>query len=245
MTAGFKTLQVDGSSAAHGTFDVDYWNQRWADDSIGWYRDHVNYHLEEEVLKLEKSGKKCLKVFIPLCGNQFDLYWLAKRGHEVVGVECSKIGIERFFNQNNLTYTLFKTKAVKGALTYKADTLKLKIIRADIFDLDTAILSERRDFDLIFDRAAMVCIEPSKLTEYCEILQSLLNKGGYMLVEGIERKGGSLPGPPYTLSEPKIEELFKGFDAVHLIAGEKDDEVIPTEVGEITVDVYRVARIIE
>ena len=43
---------------------------RWADDSIGWYRDHVNYHLEEEVLKLEKSGKKCLKVFIPLCGNQ-------------------------------------------------------------------------------------------------------------------------------------------------------------------------------
>ena len=31
--------------------------------------------------------------------------------------------------------------------------------------------------------------------------------------------------------EPKIEKLFKGYDAVSLIASDEDQEVIPSEVG--------------
>jgi len=242
------SMEFDGSisSRAELKFDVDYWNKRWADNSIGWYRNHVNYHLEEEILKLEKAGKKFLRVFIPLCGNQYDMLWLAKRGHEVVGIECSKIAIEGFFKDHNLTYARCKTKAVENSVTYKSDSMNLKIIRGDFFDLDPSFrLNDSKQFDLIFDRAAMVCIEEKKLEKYCSKLQSLLTKGGYLLLEGIERVGGSLPGPPYTLLEPKIEKLFKGYDAVRLIASDEDQEVIPSEVGSIRVDVYRVSPVAE
>ena len=37
--------------------------------------------------KMINNFKKHLKISV-----KFDMLWLAKRGHEVVGIECSKIG---------------------------------------------------------------------------------------------------------------------------------------------------------
>ena len=82
------------------------WLSRWENNNIGWHSDEVNLQLIERLSELNLvTGDK---VFIPLCGKSNDMIYLLGRGFFVVGVEMSKIAVEQFFLENNLTYKVTK-----------------------------------------------------------------------------------------------------------------------------------------
>lgn len=49
----------------------------------------------------------------------YGLYRFADRGHSVVGVEISELGIREFFTEQNLSYTEEPIMAIPGAKVFK------------------------------------------------------------------------------------------------------------------------------
>ena len=96
------------------------WLSRWENNNIGWHADEVNLQLIERLSELNLvTGDK---VFIPLCGKSNDMIYLLGRGFSVVGVEMSKIAVEQFFLENNLSYKeAEKNKKLKGIDAFKID----------------------------------------------------------------------------------------------------------------------------
>ena len=53
--------------------------------------------------KLNPDGKTQLILF-PLCGKSVDMKAILDVNHHVIGIECAQLGIEAFFNENNIQY---------------------------------------------------------------------------------------------------------------------------------------------
>ena len=71
------------------------WHDRWATGRTGWHETDGNAGLRAH------WNFDARRVLVPLCGKTPDLVWLAKRGHEVVGVELSDIAIREFFAEHS------------------------------------------------------------------------------------------------------------------------------------------------
>lgn len=86
----------------------EFWHKRWTSNQIGFHLPEVNPYLQRywPQLGLEEGAR----VLVPLCGKSLDLLWLAKCGHEVLGVELSEKAVEDFFTSINLT----RTSAIRG-----------------------------------------------------------------------------------------------------------------------------------
>ena len=114
------------------TTTAEYWLKRWENNDIEWQRDTVNKFLIKYIHELT-SGRSNLRVFVPLCGKSIDMLWLADQGHSVVGVEVAKLGIESFFEENSLTFSLEKVKlaaAVDLVDVYKCVEKQITIFAA-------------------------------------------------------------------------------------------------------------------
>lgn len=61
-------------------------------------------HFQKHVLaKLDPNTEPQLILF-PLCGKTVDMKAVLDVNHHVIGIECSSLGIEAFFNENNIQY---------------------------------------------------------------------------------------------------------------------------------------------
>ncbi len=45
-------------------------------------------------------------VLFPLCGKTVDMKAVLDAKHQVIGIECAQLGIEAFFNENNIQYKI-------------------------------------------------------------------------------------------------------------------------------------------
>jgi thiopurine S-methyltransferase len=90
------------------------------------------------------------RVFVPLCGKSLDMIWLAKQGHEVIGVELSPIAVRAFFRENHLQP--IRRKAGKFTLWQHG---QISILCGDYFSLTTADLGQ---IDTVYDRAALTAL---------------------------------------------------------------------------------------
>jgi hypothetical protein len=66
--------------------------------------------------KLTSNERQQCVVF-PLCGKTVDMKAVLDAKHQVIGIECAQLGIEAFFNENNIQY---KTENNQYQ-TYKVD----------------------------------------------------------------------------------------------------------------------------
>ena len=76
------------------------WRSRWAEGRTGWHEPEGNAGLHAAWPALPEHSS----VLVPLCGKSPDLLWLAKRGHEVTGIELSEIAVRDFFAENAIEY---------------------------------------------------------------------------------------------------------------------------------------------
>lgn len=61
-------------------------------------------HFKKHVLAKLDSNSRPQYVLFPLCGKSVDMKAVLDVNHRVIGIECAQLGIEAFFNENNIAY---------------------------------------------------------------------------------------------------------------------------------------------
>ena len=167
--------------------DQSFWSGRWAQNQIGFHEGKPNALLVAHVARIESAGKK-LRILVPLAGKAADLAWLAARGHEVVGVE-------------------FVRKAVEELFAETKDATGLTMICDDFFAVhpDTA-----GRFDVVYDRAALIAIDPPKRAAYVAHCRTLLRDGGTTFLVSVDYDQTKAEGPPWSVDEAMVRALYEG-----------------------------------
>lgn len=158
------------------------------------------------------------RVFVPLCGKTVDLAFLTTLASEVVGVEGIRVALEQFAEEHpDLKVSAATTdEPTDGYERFVGE--KITLLKGDYFDLDSAKTGGQ--FGMIFDRAAMVAIEPKMRPAYVDVLGKLLAPGGIVLLVVLERKGSEeamKKGPPYSIPESTVRTLYEAQDWVESI----------------------------
>ena len=176
----------------------DFWHQRWHDNQIGFHQDKPTPLLLKHwpSLALPRGSR----VFVPLAGKSLDMLWLASRGHRVLGVEIEQLAVEQFFAENGLVPTMHQSQY---GTHYRADEIEL--IRGDAFALDASVLS---DCDAVFDRAALIALPPDMRRRYVHELYARLPPSCRGLLITLEYPPHEKQGPPFTVPEPEVRELY-------------------------------------
>lgn len=180
----------------------EFWAKRWIEGQIGFHEGKPNDLLAAHVKRLESaSGKDKLRIVVPLSGKAFDLRWLAERGHEIVGIEVVWEAVQAFFAEWNASPPVASGK--HRSLTAKGVTL----VCADVFEAAPAELGR---FDALYDRAALVALEPSTRERYVATCRSLLGDGGKIFLVAFSYDQALAPGPPWSIDEATVRKLYAG-----------------------------------
>jgi len=150
---------------------TEEWLQRWATGRTGWHEAGGNAGLRAH---WRAQGGT---VLVPLCGKTPDLRWLADRGHRVIGVELSDIAVQEFFAEQGLSC---KHHDAGPFTRYEATDAAVTIYRGDYFEFDAG------PFDALYDRGALVAIDPDQRRRYAEHTRQLLVPDSPRLIVTLE-----------------------------------------------------------
>ncbi|HJP19014.1 MAG: thiopurine S-methyltransferase [Gammaproteobacteria bacterium] len=148
--------------------DPEFWHERWKKNEIGFHQEDINGPLQKywQSLKLDDNER----VFVPLCGKSRDLLWIQSRGHPVLGVELSPLGVETFFKENRLQASSISDDKF---IRWKCGTLD--VLCGDFFDLRPSHLEGVAG---VYDRASLVALPPEMREQYAKHFVSVLPQSG-------------------------------------------------------------------
>lgn len=97
---------------------------------------------------------------------------------------------------------------------------KIELLRGDFFELDEQHTAGR--FDVIFDRASIVAIQPALREKYVAVMGKLVQPGGKILLVTIVRCSGDAvqdasSGPPFSVTEEEVRRLYEGNEWVESV----------------------------
>lgn len=176
----------------------DFWHQRWQDNRIGFHQDKPTPLLLKHWPSLQLPPNS--RIFVPLAGKSLDMAWFAARGHHVLGIELSRLAVEQFFAGQQLTPEVRDSPLGRR---YRAGNIEL--ICGDAFALDADVLA---DCDAVFDRAALIALPPGLRRRYASELYAHLPAGCRGLLITLEYPPHEKQGPPFTVPEREVHELF-------------------------------------
>jgi len=179
--------------------DPNFWQDRWKQGQIGFHRSDVNPFLVEHwgALGLQANDR----VFVPLCGKSLDMLWLRDRGHSVLGVELSPIAVRDFFVAAWLTPEVSRSNAFEVS-----NTKGIEIRQGDFFALGAEDFVGVR---AVYDRAALIALPPNLRVAYARALREKLPKSVRMLLVVLEANPASTGGPPFSVTEKEVRELYE------------------------------------
>ena len=183
-----------------------YWLSRWAENRIGFHLDDVNPLLKRFLPKFRTVPGR---VLVPLCGKSLDLAWLAAEGYDVVGVDLSEIAARSFVSEQGIDAVSTDEPPFK---VWRGENVTLFI--GDFFDLTP---EKSGLFDLVYDRAALIALPRDVRPLYARRLRSLLTTEGSILLISLEYDSAKMEGPPYTVPESEMRQIFSGWsiDKLH------------------------------
>lgn len=190
------------------------WTNRWSDKRIAFHLPTPHPVLEKQIDKLELNENS--RMLVPLCGKSVDLRYLAELGVDVVGVEGVQTALDDFLEENSATRG-------PGDLVQIGDA-KLTYVVGDFFDFE----SEDK-FTAVFDRGSLVAVDPGDRKKYVEtITRNLAEKAKILLVSTEHDPFAALDGarklgPPHSIDEDTIRELYQGFTITPLSRESKDE----------------------
>ena len=176
----------------------DFWHQRWQDNRIGFHQSTPTPLLQKHWPMLGVPAGAT--VFVPLAGKSLDMLWLAQQGYRVLGVELSRLAVERFFAEHGLHP---ETETTRYGTRYRAGDIEL--VCGDAFGLDEAILA---DCAAVFDRAALIALPPELRRRYVRELHARLPAGCRGLLITLEYPQDERAGPPFSVAEDEIRALY-------------------------------------
>uniref|UniRef100_A0ABK0LVZ0 Thiopurine S-methyltransferase n=1 Tax=Rattus norvegicus TaxID=10116 RepID=A0ABK0LVZ0_RAT len=222
MTIGIKE-HPDAEVQKNRVLTLDDWQDKWVTRHIAFHQEQGHQLLKKHFDTFLK-GQSGLRVFFPLCGKAIEMKWFADRGHTVVGVEISEIGIREFFAEQNLSYTEEPLTEIAGAKVFKVCTdyeffrehflILLQHFRPSQIkrnNLSLPSLWSRANigkFDRIWDRGALVAVNPGDRDRYADIILSLLRKGYHYLLVVLSYDPTKHTGPPFYVPDAELKKLF-------------------------------------
>ena len=221
--------------------DIAFWLERWNNGEIGFHKEHINpylgYYYGQQGPAQEK--RKDLKVFVPLCGKSRDMWWLSQSGYDTVGVECSEIAVEDFFKEQQLEYDKTETER---HVSYSGE--QLEILLGDFFSLEKGDLGRITD---IYDRASLIALPVDLRRDYVKKITELQDTRTRTLLITLTYPEGKMEGPPFSVSEDEVNELYSENYEITKLAAKNiiEDEQRFKERGlnELVETAYKLKRI--
>jgi len=177
----------------------DFWAQKWNQGQTGFHEGAPNDLLVKHIARIE-AVKPHARVLVPLSGKAIDLRWLAERGHDVVGVEFVDKAVRAFFDEQKLEPV---ESVIGGAPALSAGGVTL--VRGDFFEVASEALGQ---FDVVYDRAALVAIDPLLRARYVETCRARLAEGGATFLVVFAYDQSRAPGPPFSIDPELVRELY-------------------------------------
>ncbi|MFT5584429.1 MAG: thiopurine S-methyltransferase [Cognaticolwellia sp.] len=201
--------------------EASFWLSRWEQNQTGFHETEVHSDLLEfgENWLSAASGGPKKDILVPLCGKTKDLVHLAKLGHSVVGVELSELAAAAVFNEAKLAFTQTKQGPFQ---VFRAQDLDLEVRVGNFFKLPA-----KPSFDAVWDRAAMVALDPERRARYAEHLIQLVRPGGAMLVNIMEYPQEQMPGPPHAISFDDLGAVYGAHFKLELLKEEDEIDHLP------------------
>lgn len=178
--------------------ELEFWEQRWQEKQTGFHLAEVNPYLIEHFTDLDLAAGS--GVFVPLCGKSLDMIWLASQSYKVLGVECSQLAVESFFNENQISFEVDKSQRFN---CYQSENIS--IFQGDYFDLGSEDLS---DISAIYDRASLVALPEDMRQKYADKLISLTPEQARVLLVTLEYDQAVMSGPPFSVTESSVRKLY-------------------------------------
>ena len=177
--------------------DHDFWIERWSRDEIGFHMDERHEFLHQYYHRLHVGPET---VFVPLCGKSPDLLWLRQQGAKVLGVELSELAVRAFFAENGLDAEIDESGAIP-----RFHSAGVTLFQGDLFQLSP---DDFRHVRAVYDRGSLVALPPPMRREYADFLCRSLPIDSRILMVGYDYDQAELPGPPFAVPLPEIEQLF-------------------------------------
>lgn len=182
--------------------EPSFWLERWDQGQIGFHQDRVHADLQANADWL--LGERIL---VPLCGKSWDLPWLARCGVQVVGVELAEKAVRALVEEHELPHTVRDEGRHR---VFVSD--RLQVWCGDFFELPEAT----GPFDAVWDRAALVALEPDQRERYVDRVRRLA-PGGRLLLNVVDYDPAVMTGPPFAVTADAVRQLY-GADRVELVA---------------------------
>lgn len=187
---------------------ADFWHEMWESGVVGFHQSEINAFLQQHWQRLQLQGNEL--VLVPLCGKSLDMLWLKQQGHDVIGVELSHKALDEFLSENAISAEPVKHDRFCG---YELDGMTL--LCGDFFELSA---DDCQQVKAVYDRAAIVALPPQMRRDYVRHLQKILAKGTQFLMVTMEYDQTQLNGPPFSVPEAEVRELFAEFASVDRIS---------------------------
>lgn len=201
---------------ADRVMELSEWDQRWQENKIGFHQPVVHRMLESN-MDAVVNGRSGVRFFFPLCGKAVDMKWLADLGHSVVGVEISEKAIREFFQENNLTYSEEAVPSVPGAKLFQSSEKNISLYQCDLFSFSSSVAGQ---FGAIWDRGALVAINPRDRERYATLIVSLMAADCRYLLDTLLYNPEQYKGPPFFVPDEQVHSLFGSRCDVRLLQSE-------------------------
>jgi len=180
--------------------DAEFWHSRWRDNLVAFHKERTNRYLEKYFDALELGDGD--RVLVPLCGKSVDMRWLREQGCTVTGVELSDIAVRDFFSEQGIAASARQAGAFR---ILEGDGIEL--LQGDFFALDATHTAK---VSAVYDRAALVALPGELRVRYVDHLTSLLAPEVPMLLLTFEYPAHEIDGPPFSVDEAQVRELYAG-----------------------------------
>lgn len=192
---------------------LEEWQEKWVNRNISFHQERGHQLLKKHLDTFLKD-EKGLRVFFPLCGKAVEMKWFADRGHSVVGVEISELGIREFFTEQDLSYSEEPIAEIPGAKVFKSSSGNISLYCCNLFDLPRVNIGK---FDRIWDRGAFVAVNPGDRKRYADVMLSLTRTGFQYFLCVLAYDPTKHAGPPFYVPDAEIERLFGSVCNIHCL----------------------------
>lgn len=183
-----------------------FWEERWNLGQTGFHEGAPN-----ELLRRHVGALGAGRVYVPLCGKSNDLSYLRDHGFDVTGVEVVPSAIAQLFAELGP-----EPPRVDEVPPFRRHSgAGLTVLEGDAFALTSAHLGG--EVDAVFDRAALVAVDPSTREAYVARLAAVLRPGGRVLLVSFDYDQAKLSGPPWAVSSEVVHALCDAAFEVELL----------------------------
>ncbi|KAM4706063.1 thiopurine S-methyltransferase-like isoform 1-T2 [Rhinophrynus dorsalis] len=197
-------LKISSEIKQDRVLTANDWVQRWENRNIAFHQDNIHQFLSE-FLDTMLNNREQLNIFFPLCGKAVDMKWLAHMGHNIVGVDVSEIGLKEFFEESKIDYVEEAMTEIPGAKVFKSTSGNISLYCCNIFDLSDSLIGK---FGGIWDRGAMVAMNPCDRERYTNLMLSFMAKDCRYLLVTLNYNPALIKGPPFYVSDADLERFL-------------------------------------